>query len=120
MQQDALERVRQMQRRSEQMLHHTRKAPSFFVEEAPPAPTIPSHHDAPSDPPPQKGASNPAPPAFHSNSAKAEPAPSKENGLEALLSSLDRERLLILGLFFLLYSDGADPALLLALLFLAL
>ncbi len=125
MQKDALERVRQMQRRSEQMLHHTRKTPSFFIEEPHPAPSRPSKDDIPATPPenctPSQNQSASLPsPSFQSQFVKTEPASHKENGLDALFSTLDRERLLILGLFFLLYSDGADPALLLSLLFLAM
>ncbi|MEE1392811.1 MAG: hypothetical protein U0K65_01455 [Negativibacillus sp.] len=115
MQQNALERVRQMQRRSEQMLHHTKRPPSFFIEE-------PQSTPVPLPPSPSCDVKPLPPPKPHGKAAKAEPAPPKENGLESLFSALDldRERLLILGLFFLLYSDGADPSLLLALLFLAM
>ena len=98
MQQNALERVRQMQRRSEQMLHHAKRPPSFFIEEPQPAPVPPP-------PSPSCDVKPVPPPKPHGISSKAEPAPPKENGLESLFSALDldRERLLILGLFFLLY-----------------
>ena len=114
MQQNALERVRQMQRRPSRCCT-TRKGCLFFIEEPQPAPVPPP-------PSPSCDVKPLPPPKPHGKAAKAEPASPKENGLESLFSALDldRERLLILGLFFLLYSDGADPSLLLALLFLAM
>ena len=39
MQQEAVERVRQMQRRSEQAIRHSPRAPSFFVQDSPPKET---------------------------------------------------------------------------------
>ena len=100
LQQDAVRRVMEMQRQA-----RARVQPS--PNEPPPNPTPPDQKPEP------KPESNPEP--------KPKP-PSKSGLLDGILSStgLDKEQLLLLGLGYLLYKDGADHKLLLALLYLLL
>lgn len=141
MQQDAIERVHQMQRRSEQVLRRSPKAPSFFIEDSKPS--------KPAEEAPQPSFSaaeqpNPAPPPQHSQNMTQRPTSSYHphqntppnsplqnilplaqqatGTLDKLLAALnlDQERLMLLVLAFLLYSDGGDQTLLLALLYLFL
>lgn len=95
MRQDAIRRSREMQRRA--------------VQPSPPAPPPPPP-SAPPPPPPPK----PAP-----------PPPPKPNfplsgELQGLLRDWDAEKLGIAGLLYLLYKEGTDPALLLALAYILL
>ena len=135
MQQDALERVRQMQRRSEQVVRRSPRAPSFFVQEDGSA----AHS---SQPPQQNVSTTSSHPQNSSHSSQQNtgwsrhtqqlpspqnhpsppPAATSSNPLEAVMDALglDQERLLILGLLLVLATDGADQTLLLALLYLLL
>ena len=97
MQQEALERVRQLQQRSRQVLKRPSRPPSFFVEPQsdPPAPVQP----APSAEPHPTGSYHPQPQTPPLSSADA-------NGASLLdFLPLERDQLLILGLLWLLYSD---------------
>ena len=135
MQQDALERVRQMQRRSEQVVRRSPRAPSFFVQEG-----VSAAHS--SQPPQQNVSTASSHPQNSSHSSQQNtgwsrhtqqlpspqnhssppPAATSSNPLEAVMDALglDQERLLILGLLLVLATDGADQTLLLALLYLLL
>ena len=97
MQKDAMDRVREMQRRADETLRRSNADFSPPMPEEPPLP-----------PPPLSVPS----------------APCKEpmGKLEQLLSTagIDRDRMVILALLLLLYNDGADQLLLLALLYLFL
>ena len=119
MQKDALERVRQMQQRSEQMIKRTRNTPSFFVEENNPAAPLPAG---------SMTGSTPAEGVFEGSPSSVPPASRERPPLDSALDSakeradrllgalnLDHDRLLILAVLFLLYTDGADKELLLAL-----
>lgn len=126
MQQDALERVRQMQRRSEQVVRRSPRAPSFFVQEESASPRTgtpspaPQPDSAPSHSPQQhSGWSRHTSPAQHPPAQRMQ---TPANPLEAVMGALglDQDRMLILGLGILLASDGADQGLLLALLYLFL
>lgn len=134
MQQEAVERVRQMQRRSEQAIRHSPRAPSFFVQDSPPK-EIPKEmpQEAPQQPAPQpEPQPQPAAPQQLSQNqgqpshvGQALPLSSLGQGsfsLEQVLDSLhlDHDRLLILAVFFLLAGEKADSSLMLALLYLFL
>lgn len=140
MQQEAVERVRQMQRRSEQAIRHSPRAPSFFVQDSPPK-EFPQEEQQQRQPelPPQEE-QQPAP----SSAPQPEPRPQQQNSqgqpsanmpalslpapgqggfsLDQVLDSLhlDHDRLLILALFFLLAGERSDNGLMLALLYLFL
>ncbi len=101
MQKDAMARVREMQRKADENLRRSNAAiPTPPKAEAPPLPP---------PPPMEKPASPPSPPPEHGK-------------LMQILSAagIDNDRLIILGLLLLLYNDGADHLLLLALLYLFL
>ena len=126
MQQDAIERVRQMQRRSEQVLRHSPRAPSFFVQEestspgtAAPSPAMQQDSTPSPSSRPHSGWSRHTSPAQHPPVQRMQ---TPANPLETVMGALglDQDRLLILGLGILLASDGADQGLLLALLYLFL
>lgn len=134
MQQEAVERVRQMQRRSEQAIRHSPRAPSFFVQDSPPkefpkempqeAPQQPAPQPEPQPQPaaPQQPSQNQEQP---SHAGQALPLSALGQGgfsLEQVLDSLhlDHDRLLILAMFFLLAGEKADSSLMLALLYLFL
>lgn len=116
MQKDAMERVREMQRRADETL---RRSNSSLQKPRPPQPPQPPQ------PPP-----GPPPPALQQPPPAQGPFPPPvpgsgtvpvEGKVEQLLQALgiDRDRLLILGLLFLLYNEGnSDYSLLLALLYL--
>ena len=114
MQQDALERVRQMQRRSEQVVRRSPRAPSFFVQE-----DVSTAHSSQQN----TGWSRHTQqlPSVQ-NHFSPPPAATSSNPLETVMDALglDQERLLILGLLLVLATDGADQTLLLALLYLLL
>ena len=99
MQKDAMDRVREMQRRADETLRRSNADFSPPIPEEPPLPPPPPPLSVPS-------------------------APCKESmgKLEQLLSiaGIDRDRMVILALLLLLYNDGADQLLLLALLYLFL
>lgn len=140
MQQEAVERVRQMQRRSEQAIRHSPRAPSFFVQDSPqqqeqqrqpklpPQPQaqeeqqpVPSPAPQPEPRPQQQHSSQGQPSA--NGSGLSLPAPGQGGfSLEQVLDSLhlDHDRLLILALFFLLAGERSDNGLMLALLYLFL
>lgn len=132
MQQEAVERVRQMQRRSEQAIRHSPRAPSFFVQDSPPKETqqqepvqqpqpTPSPAPQPEPRPQQQHPSQGQPSA--NGSGLSLPAPGQGGfSLEQVLDSLhlDHDRLLILALFFLLAGEKSDNGLMLALLYLFL
>ena len=114
MQKDAMERVREMQRRADETL---RRSNSSLQKPRPPQPPQPNQSPpaAPQDPQ-QQLAPGPLPPA-----APPSGTVPVEGKVEQLLQTLgiDRDRLLILGLLFLLYNEGnSDYSLLLALLYL--
>lgn len=132
MQQEAVERVRQMQRRSEQAIRHSPRAPSFFVQDSPPKETqqqepvqqpqpTPSPAPQPEPRPQQQHPSQGQPSA--NGSGLSLPALGQGGfSLEQVLDSLhlDHDRLLILALFFLLAGERSDNGLMLALLYLFL
>lgn len=134
MQQDAIERVRQMQQRSERVLRRSAKVPSFFIEEEnshPASNQEQNNHLAHTDSSSNMDshhfpAADHHPPADHPSasyhSSFAAPTEVPQSSLEQILSALnlEKEQLLILALLFLLYTDGADQTLLLALLYLFL
>lgn len=135
MQQEAVERVRQMQRRSEQAIRHSPRAPSFFVQDSPPKETQQQRQP---ELPPQEPVQQPQP--TPSPAPQPEPRPQQQNSqgqpsalslpalgqggfsLDQVLDSLhlDHDRLLILALFFLLAGERSDNGLMLALLYLFL
>lgn len=99
MQKDAVARVQEMQRRADEKLRQ-------------------SNAVLPAPPPPPK--TPPLPPPLPPTPS---PVPNNDNGkLQQLLSvaGIDNDRLLILGLLLLLYNEGSDQTLLLALLYLFL
>lgn len=102
MQKDAMERVREMQRRADETL---RRSNADF---APPPPKAEVKQE-PSPPPPLPPREPPAP---VSNTGKL------GNILSA--AGIDQDRIIILALLLVLYNDGADQLLLLALLYLFL
>ncbi|MBP1581964.1 MAG: hypothetical protein J6A26_06175 [Oscillospiraceae bacterium] len=107
MQKDAMERVREMQRRADENLRRSNAAlpPQSQQEDLPPP--------QPETPAAQAAAPPPAPVA---------PPPPSGNRLSQILSvvGVDQDRAIILGLLLILYNDRADPLLLLALLYLLL
>lgn len=118
MQQNAIERVRQMQQRSEQAVRRSPKAPSLF---------IPQHSDPPKEPvaPPPLSSPTASPKPHPSSSFHPEPPePSAPVNTAASFGQilehlhLDSDRLILLALLFLLFSEHADPELLVALLYL--
>ena len=139
MQQEAVERVRQMQRRSEQAIRHSPRAPSFFVQDSPQQqeqqrqPELPPQEPVQQPQPAPSPAPQPEPrpqqqhPSQEQPSANVSglslPAPGQSGfSLEQVLDSLhlDHDRLLILALFFLLAGEKSDSGLMLALLYLFL
>lgn len=102
MQKDAMERVREMQRRADETL---RRSNADF---APPPPRAEPKQDPP-PPPPDLPQESPAP-------------VSTVGKLGNILSmaGIDQDRIIILALLLILYNDGADQLLLLALLYLFL
>lgn len=102
MQKDAMDRVREMQRRADETLRRSNADFSPPMPEEPPLPPPP----APPPPPP----------------SQSMPHQEPMGKLEQLLSiaGIDRDRMVILSLLLLLYNDGADQLLLLALLYLFL
>ena len=111
MQQDAIERV----------LRRSAKMPSFFIEDNS------QHHLQNHQESYKEERKSPSPSTPHvvqeshpSSSFHPTPPDETKPSIEQLLSALnlDKERLLILALLFLLYTDGADQTLLLALLYL--
>ena len=113
--------IQAMQQRSEQVLRRSAKIPSFFIEDSPQH-HLQNHQESYKE---ERKSLSPSTPhivqeshpssSFHPTSPN-ETKPSIEQLLSAL--NLDKERLLILALLFLLYTDGADQTLLLALLYL--
>lgn len=101
MQKDAMERVREMQRRADETLRRSNAGLSSFTAEIP----------TPSAPAP------PAPPSPESPKPIV-PAGKLGNVLSAV--GIDQDRMIILALLLILYNDGADNLLLLALLYLFL
>lgn len=113
MQKDAMERVREMQRRADETLR--RSNASLPQQEPPMNPPIPPPPEAPRAP--QAAQHPPAP--LSSPSLDQQTSGGK---LSQILSAagMDQDRMIILGLLLLLYNDGADHLLLLALLYLFL
>ena len=108
MQKDAMDRVREMQRRADETLRRSNAA--LPPQEAPQSTPLPAQPEPPHSPQPQQHP--PAPPLPQTTGGK----------LSQILSvaGMDQDRLIILGLLLLLYNDGADQLLLLALLYLFL
>lgn len=104
MQKDAMERVREMQRRADETL---RRSNQSMPQPSPPPPV--QKEENPSPPPPKP---LPQPPPAISNNSKL------SNILSA--AGMDSDRLIILGLLLILWNDNADHLLLLALLYLLL
>lgn len=104
MQKDAMERVREMQRRADETL---RRSNASLV----PPPAQPVQEIPPSCPPE-------APPPIPQPTISAPPAGKLGNILSA--AGIDQDRIVILALLLILYNDGADQLLLLALLYLFL
>ncbi len=103
LQQDAVRRVMEMQRQAQARVHPEEKPHPA----QPKSPSKPKRPQKPEPPPPPP---EPKPPA------------GKSGLLEGILSNtgLDKEQLLLLGLGYLLYKEGADHKLLLAILYLLL
>ena len=99
MQQDAVRRVMEMQRQAQARVHPEEKPPPAK-----------SNSSSKPQPPPNREPPPPKPPA------------GKSGLLEGILSNtgLDKEQLLLLGLGYLLYKEGADHKLLLSILYLLL
>ena len=110
-----------MQQRSEQVLRRSAKIPSFFIEDSSQH-HLQNHQEAYKEERKSPSPSTPHVVQESHPSSSFHPTPSNETkpSFEQLLSALnlDKERLLILALLFLLYTDGADQTLLLALLYL--
>ena len=106
MQKDAMERVREMQRRADETLRRSNQA---MPQPSPPPPMQKEENPSPPPPPPKP---LPQPPPAISNNSK----------LSNILSiaGMDSDRLIILGLLLILWNDNADHLLLLALLYLLL
>lgn len=106
MQKDAMERVREMQRRADETL---RRSNQSMPQPSPPPPVQKEENPSPPPPPPKP---LPQPPPAISNNSK----------LSNILSiaGMDSDRLIILGLLLILWNDNADHLLLLALLYLLL
>ena len=102
MRQDAIRRAREMQRQARPFPPPPPPAPPPVRPDGPPHP-VPPHPDDPPhpDPPP------PAPPPLLPGELS--------DLLHGLMNGWDGERLALAGLLYLLYREGADPALLLAL-----
>lgn len=102
MRQDAIRRAREMQRQARPFPPPPPPAPPPARPDSPPHP-VPPHPDDPPhpDPPP------PAPPPLLPGELS--------DLLHGLMTGWDGERLALAGLLYLLYREGADPALLLAL-----
>ena len=135
MQQEAVERVRQMQRRSEQAIRHSPRAPSFFVQDSPPQQEQQRQPELPPQEPVQQPQPTPSPaPQLEPRPQQQHPSQGQPSGLslpalgqggfslDQVLDSLhlDHDRLLILALFFLLAGEKSDNGLMLALLYLFL
>ena len=131
MQQEAVERVRQMQRRSEQAIRHSPRAPSFFVQDSPPKetqqqrqPELPPQEPVQQPQPTPSPAPQPEPRPQQQHPSQGQPSANGSGlslpapGLDSL--HLDHDRLLILALFFLLAGERSDNGLMLALLYLFL
>ena len=101
MQQDAIERVRQMQQRSEQVLRRSAKIPSFFIEDSSQH-HLQNHQEAYKEERKSPSPSTPHVVQESHPSSSFHPTPSNETkpSFEQLLSALnlDKERLLILAL----------------------
>lgn len=113
--------IQAMQQRSEQVLRRSAKMPSFFIEDNSQH-HLQNHQEAYKE---ERKSLSPSTPHIVQEShpsSSFHPTPPNETkpSIEQLLSALnlDKERLLILALLFLLYTDGADQTLLLALLYL--
>lgn len=102
MMQDAVQRVMEMQRQAQARVHPKGEKHPFQ-----PKPPL-----KPQPPPPPKPGPKPEP----------KPPALKSGLVEGILANtgLDKEQLLLLGLGYLLYKDGADHKLLLAILYLLL
>lgn len=106
MQKDAMERVREMQRRADETLRRSNQS----MPQPSPLPPMQKEENLSPPPPPPKPLPQP-PPAISNNSK-----------LSNILSiaGMDSDRLIILGLLLILWNDNADHLLLLALLYLLL
>lgn len=113
--------IQAMQQRSEQVLRRSAKIPSFFIEDSSQH-HLQNHQEAYKEERKSPSPSTPHVVQESHPSSSFHPTPPDETkpSIEQLLSALnlDKERLLILALLFLLYTDGADQTLLLALLYL--
>ncbi len=116
MQKDAMERVKEMQRRADESLRRSNPEPK--PEPIPPQQPVPPPAAEVQNPPNNQPAvtNSPAPAAPQS------PVLSIESKLGQICSALgiDRDHMIILGLLLVLWNDGADRKLLLALLYLLL
>lgn len=103
MQRDAIRRVNEMRRISEEKLRQSKAARTEPVEPVPHPPQIPADLSEPPKPQPVPSAASPG-------------------GLGALLQTFgkDHETLLLLSLLFLLIREGADTSLILALVYVLL
>ena len=108
MQKDAMERVREMQRRADETLRRSNQA---MPPAAPPVQPPPE----PSQEPPK-----PKPPPLPPPSVELPTASTNKLGNILSAAGMDSDRLIILGLLLILWNDGADQLLLLALLYLLL
>ena len=119
MQKDAMDRVREMQRRADETLRRSNSAMASSSPAPKPAPPPSPAPKAPAEPSPVPPPASPAAPA-----SSGMPAAKPSGGrLSQILSAagMDQDRLIILGLLFVLYNDEeADRLLLLALLYLLL
>lgn len=117
MQQEAIERVREMQKRARYSVERSNEELFSRSEEVPSRPE-----------PPKEKIKPPVKPRAHAPPVR----PPRSNPLEGLLSgkgfnlqsilgfNLESDHLLILGLLFLLYTDSGDRLLMLALLYIML
>lgn len=127
MQQEAVERVRQMQRRSQEVVHNSPRAPSFFAQnQEQDGHAEHSEASAPSEPEKaqtkevQEAANTPHSP--QQNSAQQTQQTQTDGVLSPILDvlHLDQDKLLLLGLLFILWGEKTDRSLMLALAYLLL
>ena len=124
MQQEAIRRVQEMQRRSRRSVGQNQGAPAHSapLRQAPPQPPPPAQQSAP--PPqaaPQPGPSFPPQQSFHSpHPFSLDQVIQMKNPIATLMEAfhIDHDRLMILFVMMMVLGDGADLTLLLALVYL--
>lgn len=123
MQQEAIRRVQEMQRRARSTLENA----GMHIEGEQAEPTQAAPPPAPSPPPPRPAAQNAPGPVTPPRPMAAGPPPAQpgiggilpflQNGLNlpGFSISLDSEQLMLLGILYILFRDHADPWLMMAL-----